>query len=263
MVLDPSFRGPHQVLARIKADEGDFEGAAREFELARRLDPKWLGPSVYLTATGRFNEAVAATHDAAERDPFSYSQQLVHGWTLFLAGRYGESIAQLKKAAQLEPNIHHPHFELAWNYAKQGMYPDAVRECDTANELLHRKQPERSVDDCGWVYALGGRRQQALEIASRMERSLNQSDDEFRFQILARIYDALGDRDRALAFLKADPRQFSNPPLGKSAFFSDALKADPRFQELARQRRGYPPPFGALKEVRGSASPPVAPQARR
>ena len=251
VALDPSFRDARQVLARIKAGEGDFDGAAREFELARRLDLKWLGPSTYLTATGRFDEAVAATRHAAERDPLSYSQQLVHGFTLFLASRYDESIAQLKKTAQLEPDIHHPHFELAWNYAKKGMYADAVRECDLANELLRRKQPEQFVDNCGWVYALSGRRDQALEIARRVERA----DDESRFEILASIYDALGDRERALAVLKQDTRH-NSPQLGKSQFFSDTLKADPRFQEVARRQPGFPPPFGALTEVRGSAPPP-------
>lgn len=259
VALDPDFRGAHQVLGQIKAREGDFDGAAREFEVARRLDPKWLGPSTYLTATARYDEAVAATRDNAERDPFSYSVQLVHGFTLWQASRFDESIAQLKKAAELEPEIHHAHYELAWNYAKKRMYADGVRECDTANDLLRQKHPDQFVDDCGWVYALGGRRKQALEIAHRLEHSLQSSDDEYRFGTLARIYDALGDRDRALGFLKMDLRHpYSDAEMDKGPSFSDELKADPRFQELARQVRGYPPPFGALIEVRGSA-PPTAP----
>lgn len=257
VALDPSLRGPHQSLAAIKRDEDDFEGSAREWELARRLDPKWLGPTTYLTNTGRFDEAVAAIRQGAERDPLAYSVQLVHGWTLFMASRYDESLAQLKKTVQLDSNIHHAHYELAWNYAKKGMYADAIRECDTANELLHRKQPEKRVEECGWVYATAGHRAQALEIARILERKEHKKAS----LLVARIYDALGDRERALTLLKRGAGTGATP-LRADPIFSDAIKADPRFQELARQERGYPPPFGALTEVRGSAPPPAPTQRR-
>jgi len=257
--LDSTLRGAHQALARIARRNGDWEGAAREFQRAREVDPKWLGPETYLVATGRYDEAVAASGQTARTNPLDYSVQLVHGWTCFMAGRYDESIAQLKKTIQLDPNIHYAHYELAWNYMKKGMKAEAVAECDTAQALLRRKQPERSVVECGWVYAAAGRRREALEIANQMAAAkgpeIAAGTGEKKSLALAKIYDALGDRERALAYLSQSDN--SAVPLRDNPFLSDQLKGDLRFQEIAGKQPGFPPPTGALAEVRAKA-PPIA-----
>jgi len=255
--LDPTLRAPHQALARLKRGEGDWEGAAREFQRARELDPKWLGPETFLLATGRYDEAVAASRHNAETNPLGYAAQLLHGFTCFWAGRYDESITQLKKTIQMDPAIHHAHYELAWNYIKKGMPNEAVAECDTALALLRRKQPEaRFLLECGWVYAAAGRHRQALEIAGQLPVSegspvATAMGDKYGFLVLAKIYDALGDRERALAYLRKSDN--SVVPLRDDRMFSGEIKGDPRFQELARKQPGFPPATGALAEVRGRA----------
>jgi tetratricopeptide (TPR) repeat protein len=156
-----------------------------------------------------------------------------------MAGHYDEAILALKKASTLEPDIHHPHFELAWCYTKKRMHGESVAECNTALMLQQRKQPTAYVaQGCEWVYAAAGRRREALEFARRIEADLQ---DDARFTRLAHVYDALGDRDQALAYLEKAyqqksanlPRQWYVPML------SDEIKADPRFQDIIR-RTGQP-----------------------
>ncbi len=252
VALDPLLRAPHQALGRMKLDAWDWEGAVREFQRAREVDPGWEGPTLFLLTTGYNDQAVQSAGKSAERDPLNYTTQLVAGWTYFMAGRYDESIAQLQKTVQLDPGIHHAHYELAWNYAKKGMYPEAIRECEIALARLQQKQPEAfTVGGCGWVYATAGRRREALEVAQQLEKGGGGE----RWIQLAHTYDALGDRERALALLTRAyerhaallPRQWFTPML------SDGIKADPRFQELIR-RTGNPwakfkPAGQALAEI--------------
>jgi TolB-like protein/DNA-binding winged helix-turn-helix (wHTH) protein/Tfp pilus assembly protein PilF len=236
--LDPTLRAPHQALGRMKFAEWDWEGGAREFERARELDPSHPGFPVYLLNTGRFDEAVDAQRRAAELDPLNYASQLVVGWTAFMAGHYDEAIVALKRTIDLDPSIHHAHYELAWSYVKKGMYQEAIAECETSLALLRQKQPEAvTIPSCGWVYATAGRRREALDIARKLEKKPGDEG----FIPVAHTYDALGDRERALAFLNKAygeravllPRQWS------SRMLSDAMKSDPRFQELIR-RTGNP-----------------------
>jgi len=236
-------REPHQALGAMKLQAWDWEGGAQEFQRASELDPTWPGGVRYLLTTGRFDDAVAAQRRGAEINPLSYDSQLTLGWTYFMVGRFDESIAQLKKVVEMDPAIHYAHYELAWNYAKKGMHSEAIAECEKSLALLRKQQPEAvTVESCGWVYAVAGRQREALSIA----RALEKNDQTIP---TAHIYDALGDRTRALAFLSKafDQHAEALPNQWRSPMLSDELKADPRFQELIR-RTGIPwakfPPAG-------------------
>ncbi len=233
--LDPSLRQPHQVLGRIHIAEWDWEGAAREFERARQVDPAYPGFPTYLLLTGRFDEAVEVQRKNAELNPLDYSAQLTVGYCAFRARRYQESISALKKTVNLNPNIHHAHYELAWNYAKTGRYTEAIAECEQALVILRRTRPDAIVaTGCGWVYAVAGRRREALAIAHQLEQA---GGGEEKFIQVAHIYDALGQRERALALLERAfqarsrglPQQWLNPMV------SDELRSDPRFQDILRR----------------------------
>jgi TolB-like protein/DNA-binding winged helix-turn-helix (wHTH) protein/tetratricopeptide (TPR) repeat protein len=247
IALDPTLGGPHQALGTMKLNEWDWEGAGAEFQRAHDLDPNYGVNSFYLIMAGRLEGAVAAARRTVERDPLAYSEQLFLGWTYFYARRYDESIVALKRAVELDPRIHHAHYELAWNYAMKSMFGEAISECDTSLALMRRTQPEAvAAVECGWVYGLAGRHRQALEIARQLQKSAGEVEN---YTIVAHIYDAVGQRDKAFAWLEKAykdrdpwlPRQWNMP------FVSDELRADLRFQELM-SRTGNPwakfPPNG-------------------
>ncbi len=250
--LDPHLSKPHRFLCLMKLNDWDWEAATRENEKARELDTSWHGGTYFLTLSGQLDEAILAARQNVEKDPFGYSSQNILGWTYFMAGRYDESIAVFKQAVAMDAANHYAHFQLGRDYALKGMFPEAITECDTALALLRQKEPEAvAAPDCGWVYAMAGRRRQALEIARTLD-----------YRGVAHIYDALGERDKALEWLERAYRSHDLwvPRLWNVPIVSAELRADPRFQELMR-RTGNPwIHFPRRGDSLASTEPPPAPQ---
>lgn len=238
--LDPTLREAHESLGRLRFRAWDWSRGAREYELANEADPHHPGFPVYLLALGRFGEAVEAQRRAARLDPLNYSSQLIVGWTAFMAGQFDEAIRALKATIDLDPRESHGHRELAWAYAATGRHSDAIRECETASALMIKEGSNAAVPGgCEWVYARAGRRAEALEMARRIEQAPGGTSH--RFMRLAHTFDALGERERALSYLQQayDARAASLPQAWYVPMLSNAIKADPRFQDLIR-RTGQP-----------------------
>jgi DNA-binding winged helix-turn-helix (wHTH) protein/tetratricopeptide (TPR) repeat protein len=250
--LDPTLLGSHAALGRMKFAEWKWDEGAREFERAHELNPGHPGFPVYLLEKGQFDEAVKVQQINSATAPLTYNAQLLVGSTAFKAGRYDLAIEALKRTIDLNPDVPLAHYELAWCYAKKAMYPQAISQCDTALALIRRKQPGALVaPSCEWVYALSGRRVEALALARRIEVEGNGR----RNLRVAHVYDALGDRARALRYLQKayDQRAGSLATQWRSPMFSDEIKADPRFQDLIR-RTGNP--WATFPTVRrGPAAP--------
>jgi hypothetical protein len=93
-------------------------------------------------------------------------------------------------------------------------------------------------DGLGWVYAVAGRRAEALNIV----RGFNDlsSNTYVDFYQLATIYAGLGEKDEAFRLLEKGYEQHSAgiPYLTIDPFW-DAMRSDPRFADLLR-RMGFP-----------------------
>ena len=249
--LDDSLAEAHATLGRIKyLYEWDWEGVEHEFARARELDPSWVGPTNYWTLTGRFDEAIAGFQRAIERDPLSSSARQNLGWAYFMAGRYDEAIAQLRKTLEMDPDRRGPHIHLALNYAKKGMHAEAIAECETGLTLLGPMERQAGLANCGWVYAVAGQRDKAMQLMQRIQAMApRQWVDPLH---IARIYDGLGDTERAIRFLYQayEERSPWMIHLRMLPTISDRLRADARFQELLR-RVGLPavtvPPPGVRR----------------
>jgi tetratricopeptide (TPR) repeat protein len=89
----------------------------------------------------------------------------------------------------------------------------------------------------GWVYAVAGRRRDAISVLARFNTLPNQSVDSYW---VAAIYAGLGDKDRAFELLEKGFRQHSgNLTYLKPDPFWDSLRSDPRYADLLR-RMGLP-----------------------
>jgi tetratricopeptide (TPR) repeat protein len=96
------------------------------------------------------------------------------------------------------------------------------------------------------MYALTGRRREALEILARLEKLSHE-----RYvnpQSFAVVYLGLGDKDQALAWLEKAYEERSFEMLGFSGQVFDGLGGDPRFQDLLRRMRL--PTAAAARSVR-------------
>jgi tetratricopeptide (TPR) repeat protein len=120
------------------------------------------------------------------------------------------------------------------------MYPEALAEYDKIAERdkIVGAETQLVADGLGWVYAVSGRRADALKIAKEVEKLSSHAYVDF-YQ-LATIYAGLGDKNEAFRLLEKGYRErsASMPYLVVDPFW-DSLRSDPRFQDLIR-RVGLP-----------------------
>jgi TolB-like protein/Flp pilus assembly protein TadD len=236
--IDPDLAEAHVSLAHsLYYYDRDFPGAEREFKKAIELDPRYaVGHhwyAVFLTVSGRFDEALAEIRRAQELDPLSLSINAWVGWILSLAGQNEQALEQLLKTKEMDPTFRITLHRLALVYADQGMFDKAIAE---AKELSRVSDGRLGTLTLAYIYAQAGMRREALEqVSSRIEMSKNSFVSPAS---IGMVYALLGDKDTAFKWLerandehdllvlrvKHDPRFRS-------------LRGDPRLDDLMRRMR--------------------------
>jgi eukaryotic-like serine/threonine-protein kinase len=243
--LDKTLGEAHAAIAYAEwFYDWDWSTAQREFKAAIELSPSSaITHERYaecLFTKTRFDEGIDEMKRAQELDPIStYSLGgLAHVYLLMR--RYDESIPHFQKALDLYPNAAFIRAQLAWSYAMKRMYPEALAEYDKIAESDKAVAPENQLvaDGLGWVYAVAGRRADALKIAKEMEELSSRSYVDF-YQ-LATIYAGLGAKDEAFRLLEKGYQQRSAGMLYLLIDpFWDNVRSDPRYIDLLR-RIGLP-----------------------
>jgi serine/threonine protein kinase/tetratricopeptide (TPR) repeat protein len=245
--LDDSLAEAHAALASAQYFYGwDWPSAEREFKRAVELNPNSAishqGYSELLLARARFDESIAEAMRALELDPLS--PQIVGNlaYAYLVMRRYDESIAQHQKALDLDPNAAWIRTDIAWAYALKGAYAQAIAEYDKIPEQAKVVAAENQLiaNRLGWVYAVSGRRADALKIAKELKDLSSHAYVDF-YQVAA-IYAGLGDKDEAFRLLeKAYEEHSSSMPFLAVDPFWYGIRSDPRYADLLR-RMGLPSP---------------------
>jgi serine/threonine protein kinase/tetratricopeptide (TPR) repeat protein len=240
--LDDTLAEAHAALANPEwFYDWDWPSAEREFKRAIELNPnsavshQHYAESLFTRA--RFGESMAEGERAQELDPLSPGAL---PYTYLVARRYDESIARFEKALDLYPDAAWMRAELAWAYAMKGMYAQAIAEYDKIPEQAKAVAAENQLvaSGLGWVYAVSGRRADALKIAKELKDLSSHAYVDF-YQ-LATIYAGLGDKDEAFRLLeKAYEEHSSSMPFLAVDPFWYGIRSDPRYADLLR-RMGLP-----------------------
>ena len=153
------------------------------------------------------------------------------GRELYGARRYDEAVAQLRRTLDMDANFAEAHFHLAMAYEAQRRYAESLAEFEKSIELF--ADPTMKIWEAR-VYALAGNRTEA-------ERLVNESiaAEKARYVApypLATVYAALGDDDRAMAYLEKvfNERSYYVVWLNVDPAL-DRLRSDARFQDLLRR----------------------------
>ncbi len=237
--LDAELAEAHALLAHIHFQyDWDWQGTELEYKRAIELNPNlagsYVGYAYFLQAMGRHEEALASVRRAVELDPLSASNITDEGRILYRTRQYERAIARYQRALELDPGYVPALSRMAEAYEEWGKYDQALAAVQKFQQAAADRRDIRR--PLGRLYARTGRRREALEITRTIEADPNTSGSAFA---LAVIYSALGDRDRAIDALETGvqtrsllPFVFMDPQL-------DALRTDPRFQQLLR-RAGLP-----------------------
>ena len=244
--LDDTLAEAHTALAYAEFFDWDWQSAERGFKRAIELNPNSaLSHARYaecLKTRLRFNESITEAQRAQELDPLSTEIVSQLGNFYFMARQYDESIAQFQKALDLNPN--HPVLRamLAWAYAMKRMYPQAFAEYAKIadQDKVTAAGNQFVAGGLGWVYAVSGRRTDALKIAQEFKDLSSHGYVDFYWSGI--IYAGLGDKDEAFRLLEKGYEEHSPsmPYLAVDPFWY-GVHSDPRFADLLR-RIGLPKP---------------------
>ena len=223
--LDPNDPEVYVALTCMNMLDWDWTEAEKNIQKALALDPNSLDAcncnALFLTAMGRLPEALSVAERTVQTDPLSADTQTTYGFVLYNLRRYEDAILRDKKLLELAPRAYLAHVILAFAYAKLGRYNEAVAALD---------RPEfRSTPYLARVYALAGRREDALKMIPSLTRPGSRVDE----VSMAMMFFDLGDRDRGFQWLtRAFDHHAPNVPYVRSSPAFDNVRSDPRFQAL-------------------------------
>jgi tetratricopeptide (TPR) repeat protein len=224
--LDPLLPEAQDALALTCSRDAQWEQAEKSFRRAIELDPNcamYYGHfAMYLLVPlGRIEEALQQLRVAEKADPLSYEVHFDAAFVLIAAGRYDEASVHCDKLPADAP-------DKTWCVARLGL--DQGRAGESIRLLEADFGASGRNDNLGFAYARTGRRREAEELAARARDPISQ----------ARIFAALGDRDRTLEAL--DRATAIGPfRVGRALAFPEFrfLRADSRLKVL-RKKVGLP-----------------------
>jgi tetratricopeptide (TPR) repeat protein len=215
--------------------EWDWEGAEEAYRRAIDLNPNYAtahdGYAMFLSARGRFDEAVEQISRAGDLDPLSLIIAVHAGWPVYFARDYEGAIRRFRKALELDENFIPAHGWLGMALGQQRRYAESIDAFHRALEV-DRIPILRTM--LAHTYAIAGERDRALALleeleAEKAQRYISPYDIGIVYAglgdttaALAHLRAAVEDRSAWLVFLNVDPRL-------------DGLRDEPAFREIAMQ----------------------------
>jgi TolB-like protein/DNA-binding winged helix-turn-helix (wHTH) protein/Flp pilus assembly protein TadD len=235
--LDNSIGQVHDTLGMLSwRFEWNWDAAEREFNQAVALAPSYScaheDRAVFLSFMGRRAEALAGVETSKTIDP-SPSSAMTEAATYYQLRDYQALTEASRKGLTSNPNEWTEHANLGIGYEGTGKLPEAISEYQKAVEMSNGDYDATA--SLAHAYAVIGRRSEAKKILRDLEQK-SQSGYVSPY-VMATIYSALGEKDRAFEFLE---RAYQERSLEMSWHLKadlriDNLRSDPRFQNLVRR----------------------------
>jgi TolB-like protein/Tfp pilus assembly protein PilF len=229
--IAPELGEAYASLGHIKLQyEHDWQGAESALLRAVELNPyyapsqHWLG--LYYAYMGRMDEAVERIEKARELEPLAPGYGAVEGLFLIYRGEYAAAAGLLEATLAMDPSFELTRTYLGLAQLRLGHFDSAMAELSRSRSVA----PGRG-GYVGQLYALSGRRAEALDEARRLidlseQRYVSAYD-------IATIFGALGEADQAFAWLDRaieDHSQLIGWLPVEPAF--EGLHDDPRFRAM-------------------------------
>ena len=232
--IDPDLAAAHAALGHVKVQyEHDWDGAAREYALALRLDSSlaliYHRRGLLYAMQGDIDRAIAACEQAQQLEPLWLSPRIATANFHYYAKRYGESTKLIERVLVMDDRSDNARGALIRNLIAQGDYQRVLTEVD--KRFI---QTQGSDSFRAQALALSGRRAEALvELDRVLELSTKRYVSPYDIALIhAALLDtentflwlerAVQDRSTLINFLAQDP-------------MFDTLHSDPRFASLVQR----------------------------
>lgn len=240
LAIESQLAEAHATLGIVNENSWQWAEAEKEFKRAIELNPNYPTAfhwySIFLKNMGRNEEAVPVIKRAQELDPLSSVIAVNISRMYQLQNNHEASIQNSLKLIELDPNFGPAYEYLSLSYLKLGRNAEAIAAAEHAVDLSNRSGI--SLGDQGYVYAVAGKRTEALDKVRELEQKYARREAIGAY--IAAIYSGLGDKDKAFEWLEKD-FQARNGKLSEVRWSLqyDSLRDDPRFKDLLK-RMGLP-----------------------
>ncbi len=223
--------------------EWDWEGAERDLERAIEVNPgsdfARISYAYFLSAVGRFDDAIEQATIAKELDPLSPSAFHLVAYSLMGKREYDRAAAEFRAALDLNPNWTWGYIKLAKTYADNGQCEEAFATAEDAEAELHGGGTPLARSWMGYTYGTCGDTERAEAALQTLDEfAENAYVDPFAYGI---IYAALGDSNQLLDELERSVDDHSVLAVFLSVvptYYMPGIEDDPRFQSLM-ERIGF------------------------
>lgn len=233
--LDNSIAEPYGTLGLVAGNrDADPKGASEYYRKAISIAPNYAaGHTRYswsLQVQGNRNEALREMQKAQQLDPVSVFSNVALAQLHYYQRNYDEAITFGRKAAELEPNSFMAHQILGLSYEQKKMFGEAIEEIKKAREAAagDLDVPD-ALEALGHIQATAGRKDEARKLLAELEQTRRRGRVTRPFNFVL-IYEGLGDRSNALAWLK---KAFNEKRIPAVEFRFDPrldeIKTDPAF----------------------------------
>jgi len=245
--LDETLSEAHLSLAAGKFFlERSWSAAEAELQRAIALNPNnamaHQTHGYHLSTIGRFDEAIAEMRRALDLDPLSPNKHDSLGATFYRAGRYDEALKQYREVPDPNANSERRHRRMAAIYERKGMQKEAITELLTALRLAGKKDLAERVERKYLSSGYSEAKKTFLWVDVR--ETQRRPEHGFRHDLAVEIaadYALLGERDKAFEWLDKAFREGDTQLVYLKVDDNfEALRSDPRFQDLLR-RMGLAP----------------------
>lgn len=234
---DDELAEAHTSLAYVKMFYyHDWQGAQDGYRRAIALNPNYATArhwySEYLTAMGRFDEAIVEARRAKEIDPLSPSINAQEMWILFYARRYDEAIERGRRIAEMNPDYAEIYDPLKRCYDQKEMYAEAI-----AARQKRRKLAGWDATETAALKEAASTSDTAVYWKKRLEQEIEEARNELPMPFeMALIYAQLGEKDLAFEWLNKAVENRNYPVMFLRVTPDiDPLRADPRFADALRR----------------------------
>ncbi|MEO8452331.1 MAG: protein kinase [Gemmatimonadota bacterium] len=243
--LDPSRAEGHASSGFVKLHaHWDWAGAETDLRRAIEINPsyapalQWL--STFLSATGRFDEALPLAEGAVQVDPLSILARVTLGTVFLFDARFEEAERQFRQAVGMEPGFESAQTWLAVTLAVLGNAEEALAHARVA-VALNASDPAGDIN-LALVYAQLGRIPETEEILDRLLPAISGFPLFVSF-----LYAAMGREDETFEWLERAYQTRSHwmySIAGQPAFIR--YRTHPRFLALV-DRLGLPRPHNRAR----------------
>ena len=230
--LDDTFAEAHYELGKIAFwYDWDWATVERETKRASELDSAYTIYPVYLSAIGRFDEAISAQEMRLRRLPLDLNMSLDMEGIYLQSGKYDKAMEQARKTLEIEPKFWDAYQTIGLVYERKKQYAEAITALEKARSLDNNPLIAGYL---GYVYAAAGKKAEAQKVIDQLkELSKQRYVSPFGIAI---IYAGLNDKDQAFEWLeRAYDQRGSYMTLLKVDTVFDNLRPDPRFKALLKR----------------------------